>query len=311
MRYLDRTEAETLKVLAIPRSWDRQLFELLVDRFKTGYPITALPELCRFSSVQEGQTSATWTLHPLMREGLAEYQDAEIRQQVRQFLFDHYCEPLRELDSQSIRDVEKASFAEAFYHGKDVLGIEEFFEWFNGIREIFDKAALWQFLSPLAEEFVQLIQSRLGPKHPDTATSLNNLGDLYRKLGRYTDAEPLFKRALDIDEKVSGSEHTDTASSLNNLAFLYYDQGHYTEAEPLCKRALDIYEKVSGPEHRNTASSLDNLAKLYCAEGRYPEAEPLYKRALDIREKVLGPEHPDTTRISQVLKSLEQEGHSP
>ena len=36
----------------------------------------------------------------------------------------------------------------------------------------------------------------LGPEHPDTLISVNNLADLYKAQGRYGEAEPLFRRAL-------------------------------------------------------------------------------------------------------------------
>lgn len=79
LRYLDRSETETLKVLSVARFWDHELFELLIEEFNTGYPATALPELRRFSFVQEEQIPSTWTIHPLMREAVEEHLDAELR----------------------------------------------------------------------------------------------------------------------------------------------------------------------------------------------------------------------------------------
>ena len=93
----------------------------------------------------------------------------------------------------------------------------------------------------------------LGPDHPDTALSLNNLAVLYDNQGKYDKAEPLYQRALTIREKVLGPDHPDTATSLNNLAVLYDNQGKYDKAEPLYQRALTIYEKVLGPDHPHTA----------------------------------------------------------
>ena len=61
----------------------------------------------------------------------------------------------------------------------------------------------------------------LGPEHPKTAASLNNLALLYYNQRKYAKAEPLYQRALAIREKVLGPEHPDTATSLNNLAVLY------------------------------------------------------------------------------------------
>ena len=65
----------------------------------------------------------------------------------------------------------------------------------------------------------------LGPDHPDTAESLNNLAILYFYQGKYEQAEPLYQRALAIYEQQLGALHPNTATSLNNLAALYNTQG--------------------------------------------------------------------------------------
>ena len=57
------------------------------------------------------------------------------------------------------------------------------------------------------EQAVQLRETQLGPEHPSTATSLNNLAWLYKSMGRYGEAEPLYIRALAIWEKRLPSEH--------------------------------------------------------------------------------------------------------
>ena len=87
-------------------------------------------------------------------------------------------------------------------------------------------------------------EEALGPEHPDTATSLNNLAEVLREQGRYAEAEPLYRRAITIFEKALGPEHPDTTSSLNNLALLLKQEGRYVEAEPLYRRALAIREKA-------------------------------------------------------------------
>ncbi|MBD2115168.1 MULTISPECIES: tetratricopeptide repeat protein [Cyanophyceae] len=147
---------------------------------------------------------------------------------------------------------------------------------------------------PLAVHVLTITEAQLGPDHPDTATSLNNLAELYRLLGRYEEAEPLYQRALAIREAQLGPNHPNTATSLNNLALLHVLMGRYSEAEPLLQRVLTITEAQLGPDHPNTATSLNNLAELYRLLGRYEEAEPLYQRALAIEEAQLGPDHPNT-----------------
>ncbi|MGA6827415.1 tetratricopeptide repeat protein [Nitrospira sp. NS4] len=166
------------------------------------------------------------------------------------------------------------------------------------------KRARYIEAKPLYQRALAIREQVLGPEHPDTAASLNDLASLYGSQGRYAEAEPLYQRALAIREQVLGPEHPDTAASLNNLASLYRSQGRYAEAEPLYQRALAIREQVLGPEHPDTAASLNDLASLYGSQGRYAEAEPLYQRALAIREQVLGPEHPDTATSLNGLAGL-------
>ena len=48
---------------------------------------------------------------------------------------------------------------------------------------------------PLYQEALRIRQKVLGPEHPDTATSLNNLAELYLDMtGEYAKAEPLFRK---------------------------------------------------------------------------------------------------------------------
>ncbi len=101
----------------------------------------------------------------------------------------------------------------------------------------------------VAEQSYRFAEQKLGPDHPSTLSSVNNLAVLYESQGRYGEAEPLYRRVLAASEKVLGPEHPDTLRSINNLAFLYQAQGRYGEAEPLYRRVLAASEKVLGPEH--------------------------------------------------------------
>jgi len=166
------------------------------------------------------------------------------------------------------------------------------------------KAGKYSEAIPLAIQSLHLREKALGPEHPDTALSLNNLGYLYATMGDYAKAEPLYQRALQIREKVLGPVHAATATSLNNLAGLYQQKRDYAKAEPLFQRALKIREKALGSEHPGTAQILNNLAQLYYSISDYGKAEPLLQRALKIREKALGPDHPGTAESLNNLAEL-------
>ena len=81
------------------------------------------------------------------------------------------------------------------------------------------------------------------PQDPRLATSLNNLGEVYRLQRRYAAAEPQHKRALAIREKVLDSEHPDVAQSLENYAALLRKTGRGNEAAWMETRAKAIRTK--------------------------------------------------------------------
>ncbi|MGF1986879.1 MAG: tetratricopeptide repeat protein [Nostoc sp. ZfuVER08] len=160
---------------------------------------------------------------------------------------------------------------------------------------LYDKAAPWY------NQCIEITKQRLGEEHPDVATSLNELGVLYRLQGRYSEAEPCYMQALEVRCNLLGEEHPDVATSLNNLALLYNCQGRYSEAEPLYIRALELRRRLLGQEHPDVANTLHNLAFLYRLQGRYNEAERLCIQALELTRNPLGEEHPF---LAQILNNL-------
>ena len=82
----------------------------------------------------------------------------------------------------------------------------------------------YQEAIPLAEKVLAITKGRLGPEHPNIATSLRNLAFLYASTGDYARAEPFFEEALQIRQKALGPEHPDTVESLDNLARVYEER---------------------------------------------------------------------------------------
>jgi tetratricopeptide (TPR) repeat protein len=175
--------------------------------------------------------------------------------------------------------------------------------------EYFHGRAAYSQAAPLLRDALAISLKVLGPEHPDTAISLNNLANVLRAQGDLAEARPLSEQALAIREKVLGPEHPDTAISLTNLANLLWSQGDLVGARPLYERALAIREKGFGPEHSDTATCLNSLASVLKAQGDFAGARPLYERALAIREKTLGPEHYDTAEsLNDLAVLLSNEG---
>jgi tetratricopeptide (TPR) repeat protein len=149
---------------------------------------------------------------------------------------------------------------------------------------------------PHLERSLGLRSARLGPKHPDTLISKNNLALLYHDQGKYDQAESLYQEALAAQNAARGPDDPNTLTYQNNLAKLYLDRGKLDQAEPLLKAVLDarLRHAQLGPNHPFTVLGQNNLAEVYRQQKKYDQAEPLLKAALVAcaRSAQLGPDHP-------------------
>jgi tetratricopeptide (TPR) repeat protein len=161
----------------------------------------------------------------------------------------------------------------------------------------------------LSERALAIREKLLGPDHPDTALSLNNLGVLLQVQGDFPGARRCYESALAIHEKALGPDHPETANNLSNLGGLLKVQGDLAGAQSYLERALAIREKTLGPDDPNTARSLSNLGSLLQVQGDLTRARTYYERSLAIREKVLGPEHPETAESLNNLGYLLRAQH--
>jgi tetratricopeptide (TPR) repeat protein len=140
----------------------------------------------------------------------------------------------------------------------------------------------------LSERALALREKMLGPDHPDTASSLNNLASVVARLGDKDASRALSERSLAIREKLLGPHHPDTATSLNTLGYLLIGCGDVAGARPLFERALEIRERVLGEDHPETARTLNNLGYVLQREGDLAGSRLLCERALAIRIKLFG-----------------------
>ena len=173
----------------------------------------------------------------------------------------------------------------------------------NLAGELYQKG-LYREAIGAAEKALGIVKEVLGEKHPDTAISYNNLGELYRSMGDYARAEPMHQKALATRKEVLGERHPSTATSYNNLGALYYSMGDYVKAEPFYQNALVIVREILGEKHPHTATIYSNLGVLYDSMGDYAKAELLLQKALGIDKEVLGERHPDTATSYSSLGGL-------
>jgi serine/threonine protein kinase len=134
----------------------------------------------------------------------------------------------------------------------------------------------------------------LGPDHPDTLTSRNDLAAAYHAAGRIEEAVTLHEATLKQRESKLGPDHPGTLTSRHNLATAYRAADRIAEAIALHEANLRLYEAKLGTDHPNTLLSRINLATAYNSAGRTAEAIPLLEANLKLFESKLGPDHPHT-----------------
>jgi tetratricopeptide (TPR) repeat protein len=133
---------------------------------------------------------------------------------------------------------------------------------------------------------------RLGPEHPDTLASRNDLAGVLRDLGRLEEAEAEHRAVLETRTRVLGAEHPDTLASRNDLAGVLRDRGRLEEAEAEHRAEFETRSRVLGLDHPATLASRGNLAAVLRARGRLGEAEAEYRAILETISRVLGGDHP-------------------
>ena len=140
----------------------------------------------------------------------------------------------------------------------------------------------------------------LGPHHPDTLASRNNLTGTYRDAGRLDKAIALYEQNLEDSIRVLGPDHPSTLTSRFNLAGAHRASGRLDEAIILYEQVFSGRSRVLGPDHRSTLTARDDLAATYWEAGRFDEAITLFKQILADAMRIMGPDSPgaSTARLN-------------
>ena len=298
VKYLDREEKETLKVLSTPRYWDRELFEILVEKFKTEYPETSFSELHSFSFITFDDNGKC-SMHQLMRKSLQEYQDHELKKEVHFFMCIYYSLKIKDLNIKAINLEHEIALNEAFYHAKETFKAEELYEWFIEYSTPFYNATFWNLLYPLYEEMLQILNEETTKCHPLIANISINLGSIFFNMGKVEKAKQNYESAQRIYEKLIEEEpekeinYLKAGKILTHLGVLLRSQGNLTEARIKIADALEIYWDLGKRTSENEiyfsdlGEALSCLGNILADSGEQKKAEECYKDTTKIYNYLL------------------------
>ena len=92
----------------------------------------------------------------------------------------------------------------------------------------------------------------LGPSHPHTLGSMNNLAALLKAQGHLEEARPLYVDALEGRRRTLGPSHPHTFTSMLNLATLLADVNEREAAAALLRECFAGRQRVLGRDHPHT-----------------------------------------------------------
>jgi tetratricopeptide (TPR) repeat protein len=149
-------------------------------------------------------------------------------------------------------------------------------------------------IAPL-ERAVALRKHHLGPGHSDTLTSMSNLANACRWVGRHEDSIALCQHVLEQRRIQLGPNHQEVLRCEYRLGEAYVVSGKWDIGERLLKNLIVKQSTQLGPAHLDILDTKTWLALLYEHwEGRVSEAIQLYEEVRDQRALAQGKTHPDT-----------------
>lgn len=164
------------------------------------------------------------------------------------------------------------------------------------------------------ETSLQMSVVASGPKSSPFLNTLNNLGNVYYRLGRYRASESIHLEVLDGRVELLGEGHSKVAASLGNLGNVYEGLGMPSAALDQHSRALSIWTKTLGHESLQAAYTLDNIGQSMLRLDKFEDAKEHLEQALEIKTRELGPRNPQLANTlihsSEALLGLHDVGAS-
>ncbi|MFJ9634527.1 tetratricopeptide repeat protein, partial [Streptomyces sp. NPDC101175] len=148
-----------------------------------------------------------------------------------------------------------------------------------------------------------MVRHDLGPDHPDTLTTRNNLAHWRGRAGDAAGAANAFEELLTDQLRILGPEHPDTLTTRNNLAHWRGRAGDAAGAANTFEELLTDRLRILSPDHPDTLTARSNLASWRGRAGDAAGAANAFEELLTDLLRILGPEHPDTLTTRSNLAS--------
>jgi tetratricopeptide (TPR) repeat protein len=141
---------------------------------------------------------------------------------------------------------------------------------------------------------------------PERLFLWNQLGMVYKYLGRFDKSGDLYQRALrEAPGCLSGAERNFFLADLyHNLGGLEHARGHFRRGEQFARKGLELRRRVASSRSLPVAVDMAALAAILDGQKKFTESETLYRRALRVYRREYGPSHGETAVLVGNLAAL-------
>ena len=143
---------------------------------------------------------------------------------------------------------------------------------------------------------------------------MEELGNMYRQIGKFEEATSLHKEAFDIIKRETKYTQSQLASAAASVAQDYSAAGLFSDAIKMYEYAIETKKCIPKTEERETielATWLGELGKVYDALGEHEQASENHLQSLYMKRKILGKDAVDEemiTSLEQIAKMHEKKG---
>jgi serine/threonine-protein kinase len=205
------------------------------------------------------------------------------------------------LTARQLLERRAATLANAYLQDEEIRA-----EMMSVLAEGYEKLGLPGEAEPLARQALEIRRRRLGPRHPDVATSLNILGWLLRERGALDEAESTLRQAVEVGRAVfPPTGDARLARALNDLGAVRDARGDYTEASTLYQESRDMRRRLLGDDHIGVAITTSNLGVSLYHMGNVENGIRTLEEALALFRNILGPDHPRTLVVQSNLATIQ------
>jgi serine/threonine-protein kinase len=174
------------------------------------------------------------------------------------------------------------------------------------IGRVYNRLELGAQAEPLLEQALARQTEIHGPRHPEVAALLNEIGNALMAQGKLEPAQSRLQEALQMRRELLGPDATEVAESLTDLGRVAFERGEQKEAEQYFRESLALYSRrglLSTPE---AAQVMNELSSLLAFVGHYDEATQMLHAALEVDRAAYGEDYPrvimETHNLAYVLQ---------